>query len=445
MTTTRPAFLTEPYGAYYHREVPEEDAELTHTGPGTPCGEYLRRFWQPVAHSEELLDLPLRIQIMGEDLVAFRDKGGKVGVLELHCPHRGTSLEFGVVEERGIRCCYHGWQFDVDGTILDTPGEPANSTLKDRLRQGSYPVHEYRRLVFAYMGPPDKRPPFPVYDVFDRPGFRLEVGTKNVKHCNWLQIMDNVVDPVHESFLHARVSNVQFTDVEGRPMEGLKDVGEFDVMETPVGLNCFQTRRVGEDIWSRAIEWVIPNIAQIPDPRALPPEYVNGQEMLCALPRIFRWRVPKNDTETLEFTFVRVPEGEEDEYTKNPGFAVAAQLAGRARSYEDRQRYPADYDAQVGQRMIARHALEHLATTDRGVIQMRKMMREGIRAVAWGEDPKGLNTKGEGRVSTYGSDTILRVAPAGSEEDDRELVRETGLRLAAGFLERPPSRVAGSW
>ena len=245
MTTTRPAFLTEPYGAYYHREVPEEDAELTHTGPGTPCGEYLRRFWQPVAHSEELLDLPLRIQIMGEDLVAFRDKGGKVGVLELHCPHRGTSLEFGVVEERGIRCCYHGWQFDVDGTILDTPGEPANSTLKDRLRQGSYPVHEYRRLVFAYMGPPDKRPPFPVYDVFDRPGFRLEVGTKNVKHCNWLQIMDNVVDPVHESFLHARVSNVQFTDVEGRPMEGLKDVGEFDVMETPVGLSCFQTRRVG--------------------------------------------------------------------------------------------------------------------------------------------------------------------------------------------------------
>ena len=119
-----------------------------------------------------------------------------------------------------------------------------------------------------------------------------------MKHCNWLQIMDNVVDPVHESFLHARVSNVQFTDVEGRPMEGLKDVGEFDVMETPVGLNCFQTRRVGEDIWSRAIEWVIPNIAQIPDPRALPPEYVNGQEMLCALPRIFRWRVPKNDTET---------------------------------------------------------------------------------------------------------------------------------------------------
>ena len=445
MTTTKPPFLSLPFGAYFHREVPDEDAELTHTGPGTPCGEYLRRFWQPVAHSDDLRDLPVRLEIMGEELVAFRDGSGNVGLLELHCPHRGTSLEFGVIEQKGIRCCYHGWQFDVDGSILDTPGEPPTSTLKDRLRQGSYPVQEYRGLVFAYMGPPDKQPPFPVYDVFDRPGFRLEVGTKNVKHCNWLQIMDNVVDPVHESFLHARVSNVQFTDAEGRPMEGLKDVGEFDVMETPVGLNCFQTRRVGPDIWSRTIEWVIPNIAQIPDPRVLPPDYPDGQEMLCALPRIFRWRVPKNDTETLEFTFVRVPEGEEDEYTTNPGFAVAAQLAGRARSYEERQRYPADYDAQVGQRLIARHALEHLATTDRGVIQMRKLMREGIRAVARGEDPKGLHTAGEGPVSTYGNDTILRIAYADSDAADRELVRETGRKLASGFNERPPSRVRGSW
>ena len=166
--------------------------------------------------------------------------------------------------------------------------------------------------------------------------------------------------------------------------------------------------------------------------------------MHCSLPRIFRWRVPKNDTETLEFTFVRVPEGEEDKYTKDPGFAVAAQLAGRARSYEERQRYPADYDAQVGQRLIARHALEHLATTDRGVIQMRRMMREGIRVVARGEDPKGLDMLGEGPVSTYGSDTILRVDYAGPE-DDGDLVRETGVKLAEEFLERPPSRVEGSW
>ncbi len=105
----RVPFLNTAYSAYHHRERPEEDAELTHVGPGTPCGEYLRRFWQPIITSEELQDLPRRLRIMGEDLVAFRDKSGAVGLLELHCPHRGTSLEFGLVSEKGIRCCYHGW------------------------------------------------------------------------------------------------------------------------------------------------------------------------------------------------------------------------------------------------------------------------------------------------------------------------------------------------
>src|SRR5215470_10098879 len=125
---TRAPFLTTRLGGYYHREVPQEDTELTHIGPGTPCGAYLRRFWQPICFADELRDLPLRVRILGEDLVAFRDFRGSVGLLELHCPHRGTSLEFGLVSERGIRCCYHGWLFDIDGAILETPGEPATST-----------------------------------------------------------------------------------------------------------------------------------------------------------------------------------------------------------------------------------------------------------------------------------------------------------------------------
>jgi nitrite reductase/ring-hydroxylating ferredoxin subunit len=133
---TRAPFLKTRYGGYYHREVPQEDAELTHVGPGTPCGEYMRRFWQPVCFSDELRDLPLRVKILGEELVVFRDQSGAVGLLELHCPHRGTSLEFGLIEAKGIRCCYHGWLFAGDGTILETPGEPMNSTLKDRLYHG---------------------------------------------------------------------------------------------------------------------------------------------------------------------------------------------------------------------------------------------------------------------------------------------------------------------
>ena len=157
----RVLFLHTAYSAYHHRERPEADAEITRVGPGTPCGEYLRRFWQPIITSEELQDLPRAPRIMGEDSVAFRDKSSAVGLLELHCPHRGTSLEFGLISEKGIRCCYHGWCFDVDGKVLETPGEPPESTLKDRLYHGAYPIHEYCGLVFAYMRPPDQQPVFP--------------------------------------------------------------------------------------------------------------------------------------------------------------------------------------------------------------------------------------------------------------------------------------------
>src|SRR6201997_129419 len=152
-------FLSKAYSGYYHRGLPAVDEELTRVGPGTPCGEYLRRFWQPVIQSSELGQLPRRLRILGEDLVAYRDKSGTIGLLELHCPHRGTSLEFGLIGDRGIRCCYHGWLFDCDGTILETPGEPADSTLKDRLFHGAYPVHEKGGIVFAYMGPPAEQPP----------------------------------------------------------------------------------------------------------------------------------------------------------------------------------------------------------------------------------------------------------------------------------------------
>src|ERR1700704_1669180 len=145
----RAPLLNTAYGAYHHRARPAVDEELTRVGPGTPCGEYLRRFWQPVVLAGELGELPRRLRILGEDLVAFRDKSGTIGLLELHCPHRGTSLEFGLIGDKGIRCCYHGWLFDCDGTILETPGEPADSTLKDRLCHGAYPVHENCGLVFA--------------------------------------------------------------------------------------------------------------------------------------------------------------------------------------------------------------------------------------------------------------------------------------------------------
>ena len=435
-------FLNRTYAAYHNRAVPEPDGELVRVGPGTPAGEYLRRFWQPVAHSHDLGDMPLAIRIMGEDLVVFRDGRGEIGLLQRHCSHRGTSLEYGKIEPRGLRCCYHGWLYDTDGTILETPAEPAHSKLKDRLCHGAYPVHEYEGLVFAYMGPPETMVPFPVLDTFELEGYVLgpgePLGLANVKPCNWLQVMDNVPDLVHEAFLHARHSGVQFLDEDGRPVEELKDVGETDYIETPNGMIVQETRRVKADVWCRTIEYIIPNIAQIPMTPAFPPKYKDGEDTLCYLSFVTRWRVPMDDENTLEFAFVRLRPDQENRYVTDPGPVVRSNYGGRP--YEERQRWPGDFEAQVGQRPIARHALEHLGHTDRGVSMMRKMLREGIRAVAGGQDPRGLHRNLDGPIPTYGNDTVMRVAPAPTAHADAALLRRLMRACADDALARPPRR-----
>ena len=150
--------LDRPYAAYLRGPLPHEDTELTHVEAGAPAGELLRRYWQPVALSSELGELPKKVRMFGEDLVLFRTTAGAVGLLELHCSHRGTSLEFGICEASGLRCCYHGWLYAIDGRLLDTPGDPPQSTLRTTVCHGAYPALEYKGLVFGYFGPPDKRP-----------------------------------------------------------------------------------------------------------------------------------------------------------------------------------------------------------------------------------------------------------------------------------------------
>jgi len=408
----RVPFLNTAYRAYHHRERPEEEAELTHVGPGTPCGEYLRRFWQPIITSEELQDLPRRLRIMGEDLVAFRDKSGAVGLLELHCPHRGTSLEFGLVSEKGIRCCYHGWCFDVDGKILETPGEPPDSTLKDRLYHGAYPVHEYCGLVFAYMGPPDQQPAFPILDTFDLPGYQLVARPGYIWPCNWLQVKENSMDPAHLAFLHTLPGSEGFTD-------DLAALGEWDFMETTAGMVYIDTRRQGDKVWVRVADFIPPNIHQFPpntDPMA--------QRTTINRPVATAWAVPIDDTHMMQIGFRRAPEGRA--LRQDAGFGQDGK-----RPYEERQRVPGDYDAQMSiHGGIARHRLEHLASTDRGVIMLRNMIRQGIRAVQQGADPRHNSHQAGKTISTYSQDRVIAgIPPAPTPEEDSQLLRETGRKV----------------
>ena len=196
-----------------------ENEELTRVGPGTACGEYMRRFWHPVALSSEVQDDPTKIRILGETLVVYRDKSGTVGLLHEKCPHRGASLAYGVCETRGLRCCYHGWLFDADGTILDIPGEPRDSgavqgKLKT-LRQGAYRTREYKGLIFAYMGPSEGAPAFPIYDTLDLDVAETQRYARDYP-CTWLQITENALDPVHAVFLHVRATGPQFAETWGQ-------------------------------------------------------------------------------------------------------------------------------------------------------------------------------------------------------------------------------------
>jgi phenylpropionate dioxygenase-like ring-hydroxylating dioxygenase large terminal subunit len=424
--TARASFLKTRYSAYFHRDIPEEDAEITRVGVGTPCGEYMRRFWQPVCFSDELGDLPHRVRVLGEELVAFRDRRGRVGLLELHCPHRGTSLEFGLIDAEGIRCCYHGWLFAPDGKILDTPGEPADSTLRDRLYHGAYPTHEHQGIVFTYMGPPELRPPFPHYDSFSRLGYRLMPGRKYFYPCNWLQVMENTMDPAHTAFLHTIVSGAVFTNEFGI-------LPELDFVETPIGMISIATRRVGANIWARMVEAVLPNLQQVA------PIWEDGQEEHpFSGPFMSRFIVPVDDTNTMfiEFRHVSETEGVTPAWWADRNIMIPGQIA--VDTYEEGQRRPGDYEAQVSQRPIAIHGLEHLGATDRGVAMFRNQIRRGIRSVRGGDDPVGLCRNADGFIPTYCNDTVVRAPAATSEAADKQEMRETGRKLAQFYLDHPP-------
>ncbi|MBL8549557.1 MAG: aromatic ring-hydroxylating dioxygenase subunit alpha [Hyphomonadaceae bacterium] len=185
----------------------EDNDLLCRVGPGTPMGELMRRFWMPAVMSEELPEpdgKPVKVRLLGEDLVAFRDTEGRVGLLDARCPHRRASMALAANEKCGLRCLYHGWKFDVHGKCVDTPGEPPNSRIKEVVRAKAYPTVEKGGMIWAYMGPPEQRPVFPDYEFLNMaPGHSAVF--KIQEECNYAQAVEGTIDTVHAGALHRSV------------------------------------------------------------------------------------------------------------------------------------------------------------------------------------------------------------------------------------------------
>ncbi len=398
------------------------DEEIARIGPGTPGGEYMRRFWHPVYATADLGDLPEAIKILGEELVVFRygENRDQIGLVHKYCPHRRASLEYGKCEASGIRCCYHGWLFAPDGEVLETPAEDVTSAavqqVKERTRLGAYPVIEYRGLIFAYMGPPDQQPDFPVYDAF-----LYEDQTSAVYQapyaCNWVQVLDAILDPTHTTYLHSQNSHPQFS-------EGMKKDGVLKFYERHechfLGSN---TRRVEDNAWVRVNELVLPNFTQAGSAYA-----ADGTE-----PRYFgrscftRWVVPVDDEHSIVYAWANFGDRwDPHDYNTREGHEMIEQGEVLDRSPEEKKRYPADSEAVEGMGPISTHWGENLMPTDRGISLYRRRVRQAVRDLARdGVEPPQPVKHGDASVHTYGQDTVLKLPPR-EGEDDRAYLKRIG-------------------
>ncbi len=412
-----------PFSGYHKPKERPVDDELSRVGPGTPCGEYLRRFWHPVMMSQRVADTPVALRILGEDLVLFRDLSGDVGLVHKHCSHRGMSLEFGIPAVHGIRCAYHGWCFGTSGQLLDTPGESASSVLKQRLFHGAYPVVDYKGLIFAYMGPPELKPAFPELDMMDLPGNEM-LPWQIHSPCNWLQISENSMDPFHTPFLHTRVSGVQFEDAWG-------ELPIVDYHEREYGFFYTNARRSGDNIWVRIHDHLLPNFSQN---GAL---YERGET-----PRYFgrasltRWIVPIDDTNSYVIAWRNLnqmddPEGR-SKRTEIGWGSVDFYGQSADRPAAQRQSNPGDWDAWVSQGPVNSHQRENLGGTDQGLRLLRNALRKGIRNLRQGTEPVRPQAQ-NGFVPTFAGDTILRI-PRGAG-DDRALILQTSRKIADAYIE----------
>src|SRR5579871_857452 len=349
----------------------EQNEQLTQVGPGTPMGELLRRYWQPVAIARELTDeQPTKfVRILGEDLVLFKDKSGNVGLIADHCAHRGASLLYGRVEERGIACAYHGWLYDTAGSCLECPAEPAGSMFHLTVKMAAYPVRKHIGLYWAYLGP-QPAPEIPHYDVWSRQDGYRTIDLYPQLDASWVQAMENSLDPAHLMILHQELAFGKRTP-PNTTRGFTDDVASFDFSEVPFGI-----------MKNRA--------------------YVNGkvEHHPILFPNILRQgdatqiRVAMDDTHTMiyfvHFKPGQPPAGYSDddppveyiEHFKDPVDKIHPFTRMRMDMV-----LAQDHMAWETQGPIADRVHERLATSDRGVVMYRQILFREMEKVQRGEDP----------------------------------------------------------
>ncbi|HEY7066068.1 MAG TPA: aromatic ring-hydroxylating dioxygenase subunit alpha [Chloroflexota bacterium] len=352
----------------------EENERITRVGPGTPCGALLRRYWQPVALAADLTpERPkLRVRVLGEELVVFRDEQGDYGCLAERCAHRGASLYYGFVEDCGIRCPYHGWKYaTADGQCLEQPFEPAGSTYKDRVRQRAYPVQRLAGLLFVYMGP-QPAPLLPRWDVCVREDGTRKIQIQPPLRCNWLQAQENTADTVHTYYLHGHM---------------LKLMGRND--------GAYFYRPIVKYDWDRC-EWGITKICHYggehPEIEIRPPlVFPNILRIPQGFDECLHWRVPIDDTTTRIFIMVFTPnkDGQRVEQPDAPPVEAVDQYLADG-EFDLSNFYGQDRMAWETQGPLYDRSQEHLGATDRGIVLFRQLLAEQITVVEQGGEPMAL-------------------------------------------------------
>jgi phthalate 4,5-dioxygenase len=390
----------------------EDNELLTRIGPGTPMGELMRRYWLPALLSSEIPTPdcpPIRVRLLGEDLLAFRDTRGAVGLLEAACPHRGASLFFGRNEDCGLRCVYHGWKFDVSGQCVEMPNEPAESDFKHKVRAVAYPCQERNGVVWTYLGPAELQPGFPELEWATVPP-EQSYGSKRLQECNWAQAMEGGIDSSHISFLHRDKDRddptltrkgsaaTKYITGDGAP--------QFEIVPTEYGMLIGARRKAEEDshYW-RITQWIFPWYTMIPAAGDIP---IGGHA----------W-VPIDDEHTWTWSFNWHPSrpfSDEELSTMQAGMGIHCELIpGTFRPVRNKSNdYGIDRDWQASGRSftgikglseqdagiqesmgpIFDRSRERLGSTDAAIIQARRRLLTAASDLQKGIDPPALDPAG---------------------------------------------------